>query len=226
MSNNWIGKNLKTGRQLCFFIIFFISNISFILSTTNPKKGEPKIEMSHNSEKATFGGGCFWCMEAVFNRVDGVMKVESGYAGGKTKDPTYQEVCSGETGHAEVIQIEFQPDKISYEELLEIFWQAHDPTTINRQGADVGTQYRSIIFAYDDHQKIIADSSKKMWDNKGMYKNPIITEIIRNSEFYPAEPYHQDYFKYNNSAGYCRLVISPKIKKLQEKNIIKKNNGD
>ncbi len=209
---------------MLFYI--FLSNIGFISSTTNPKKGEPKIEMSHNSEKATFGGGCFWCMEAVFNRVNGVVKVESGYAGGKTKDPTYREVCSGETGHAEVIQIEFQPDQISFEELLEIFWQAHDPTTINRQGADVGTQYRSIIFAYDDHQKIIADSSKKLWDNKGVYKNPIITEIIRISEFYPAEPYHQDYFKYNNSAGYCRLVISPKIKKLQEKNIIKKNNGD
>ena len=126
-------KNLKTGPHLYLLIIVIICNIGFNASTTNPKKGEPKIKMSHKSEKATFGGGCFWCTEAVFNRVDGVIKVESGYAGGKTKDPTYNEVCTGETGHAEVIQIEFQPNQISYEELLEIFWQAHNPTTLNRE---------------------------------------------------------------------------------------------
>ena len=149
-------------------------NFGFNASTNNSKqKGEPKIKMSHKNEKATFGGGCFWCTEAVFNRVDGVIKVESGYAGGNTKDPTYNEVCTGETDHAEVIQIEFQPDQISYKELLEIFWQAHDPTTLNRQGADVGTQYRSIILTHDEHQKVIADSSKLLWDNNCLlYTSP------------------------------------------------------
>ena len=220
-------KNLKVGPHLYLLIIVIMCNFGFNASTNNSKqKGEPKIKMSHKNEKATFGGGCFWCTEAVFNRVDGVIKVESGYAGGNTKDPTYNEVCTGETDHAEVIQIEFQPDQISYKELLEIFWQAHDPTTLNRQGADVGTQYRSIILTHDEHQKVIADSSKLLWDNKGVYKNPIVTEISSILEFYPAEPYHQDYFRDNKSAGYCRLVISPKIKKLQDKKIIRRNEGD
>ena len=215
-----------TGRYLYLFIGLVVISVAFPLSYNNLKKGGPIKEMSHKSEKATFGGGCFWCLEAVFNRVDGVIKVESGYAGGETENPSYQEVCSGETGHAEVIQIEFQPGKISYKELLEIFWQAHDPTTLNRQGADVGTQYRSIIITHNEDQKIIADSSKILWDNYDVYKGPIITEIVTQKEFYPAEKYHQDYYQYNKSAGYCRLVISPKIKKLLAKGIIKEKPGD
>ncbi|MCS5640694.1 MAG: peptide-methionine (S)-S-oxide reductase MsrA [Candidatus Marinimicrobia bacterium] len=182
--------------------------------------------MSHKSEKVIFGGGCFWCLEAVFNRVGGVIKVESGYAGGETENPTYQEVCAGETGHAEVIQIEFQPGKITYKELLEIFWQAHDPTTLNRQGADVGTQYRSIIITHNEDQKIMADSSKILWDKYDLYKDSIITEIVTQKKFYPAEKYHQDYYQNNKLAGYCRLVISPKIKKLLAKGIIKEKPGD
>ena len=215
-----------TGRYLYLFIGLVVISVAFPLSYNNLKKGGPIKGMSHKSEKATFGGGCFWCLEAVFNRVDGVIKVESGYAGGETENPSYQEVCSGETGHAEVIQIEFQPGQISYEELLEIFWQAHDPTTLNRQGADVGTQYRSIIITHNEGQKIIADSSKILWDNYDVYKGHIITEIVTQKKFYPAEKYHQDYYQYNKSAGYCRLVISPKIKKLLEKGIIKEKPGD
>ena len=215
-----------TGRYLYLFIGLVVISVAFPLSYNNLKKGGPIKGMSHKSEKATFGGGCFWCLEAVFNRVDGVIKVESGYAGGETENPSYQEVCSGETGHAEVIQIEFQPGKISYKELLEIFWQAHDPTTLNRQGADVGTQYRSIIITQNEDQKIIADSSKILWDNYDLYKDSIITEIVTQQEFYPAEKYHQDYYQYNKSAGYCRLVISPKIKKLLAKGILKEKPGD
>ena len=215
-----------TGRYLYLFIGLVVISVAFPLSYNNLKKGGPIKGMSHKSEKATFGGGCFWCLEAVFNRVDGVIKVESGYAGGETENPSYQEVCSGETGHAEVIQIEFQPGKISYKELLEIFWQAHDPTTLNRQGADVGTQYRSIIITHNEDQKIIADSSKILWDNYDVYKGHIITEIVTQKKFYPAEKYHQDNYQYNKSVGYCRLVISPKIKKLLEKGIIKEKPGD
>ncbi len=216
-------KRFITGKYLYFLIVF---STVFTSSNTNPKIGESTEEMSFNSEKATFGGGCFWCLEAVFNRVDGVIKVESGYAGGETVNPTYREVCTGKTGHAEVIRIEFDNDRITYEELLEIFWQAHDPTTLNRQGADVGTQYRSIILTHNDEQKAIADSSKILWDQINEYKEPIVTEILALQEFYPAEDYHQDYFKNNKSAGYCRLVISPKIKKLQVKEIIGKKAGD
>ena len=215
-----------TGRYLYLFIGLVVISVAFPLSYNNLKKGGPIKGMSHKSEKATFGGGCFWCLEAVFNRVDGVIKVESGYAGGETENPSYQEVCAGETGHAEVIQIEFQSGQISYKELLEIFWQAHDPTTLNRQGADVGTQYRSIIITHNEDQKIIADSSKILWDNYDVYKGHIITEIVTQKKFYPAEKYHQDYYQYNKSAGYCRLVISPKIKKLLEKGIIKEKPGD
>ena len=199
---------------------------AFTSSTNNFKKVESTDDMKIKSEKATFGGGCFWCLEAVFNRVDGVMKVESGYAGGTTNNPTYQEICTGETGHAEVIQIEFRPGLTSYEELLDIFWVVHDPTTLNRQGADVGTQYRSIILTHDEDQEVIANSSKKLLENKGIYKNSIVTEILTMKEYFPAEKYHQDYFRDNKSAGYCRLVISPKIKKLQEKEIIGKKIGD
>jgi peptide-methionine (S)-S-oxide reductase len=165
---------------------------------------------------ATFGNGCFWCTEAIFQQVDGVTKVVSGYAGGKVKNPTYKEVCSGLTGHAEVIQLTYDPKKVSYEELLEIFWQTHDPTTLNRQGADVGTQYRSVIFYLTDAQKALAVEFKKKLNESGAFDNPIVTEISPLTEYYPAEDYHQNYFNLNGSAPYCSYVIQPKIDKFKK----------
>ena len=216
-------------RKEVNFAIFTILTVGGLVGFQPIKiyqKGDSKKEMTLNIDEATFGGGCFWCIEAVFNRVEGVVEVESGYAGGETKNPTYREVCTGETGHAEVIQIIYDKNQISYGELLEVFWQAHDPTTLNRQGQDIGTQYRSIILVHDDEQKSIADSSKKMVELKGEFKNAVVTEIEPLKDFYPGEKYHQDYFRDNRSAGYCRLVISPKIKKLQKKEIIGEGEGD
>jgi peptide-methionine (S)-S-oxide reductase len=163
---------------------------------------------------AVFGGGCFWCIEAVFERIKGVVSVTSGYAGGETENPNYTDVCSGTTGHAEVVKIEYDPSIIGYEELLEVFWKAHDPTTLNRQGADAGTQYRSIILYTDREQREIAEKSKKELEKAGIFKDPVVTEIKELEKFYPAEDYHQDYYQNNSSAGYCRVVIAPKLKKL------------
>lgn len=172
------------------------------------------------TELATFGGGCFWCTEAVFERVPGVKRVVSGYAGGKVLNPTYKQICLGDTGHAEVIQIEFDPALVSYAKLLEIFFESHDPTTLNRQGADEGTQYRSVVFYHSDAQKRAAEAAKaaaaKIWDD------PIVTEISALPKFWPAEDYHQDYFAKNPTQGYCSFVIRPKVKKLQEKGVISK----
>jgi peptide-methionine (S)-S-oxide reductase len=167
-----------------------------------------------NTETAIFGGGCFWCMEAVFERHEGVLDVTSGYAGGTKPLPSYQQVCSGDTGHAEAIRITFDPAKIGYDRLLDIFWEAHDPTTLNRQGGDVGTQYRSVIFYKDEAQKKAAEASKDKLAKSGHYANPIVTEIKPAPDFYPAEDYHQDYFRKNPHAGYCAFVIRPKLKKL------------
>ena len=172
------------------------------------------VEQSMNTEIATFGAGCFWCVEAVFQELKGVLKVESGYMGGAIPNPTYREVCTGTTGHAEVTRITFDPTVISYEELLEVLWTTHDPTTLNRQGADAGTQYRSAIFYHSDEQKSKAEKSKKevattIWDS------PIVTEIVPADTFYPAEEYHQDYYALNPNAGYCRAVISPKVAKVR-----------
>jgi peptide-methionine (S)-S-oxide reductase len=163
-------------------------------------------------EKATFGGGCFWCVEAVFERLEGVEAVESGYAGGATPHPTYEQVCTGRTGHAEVAQITYDPAKISYDELLEWFWKAHDPTTLNRQGADRGTQYRSVIFYHNEEQRKAAEESKT--HALSLFADPIVTEIQPLDTFYPAENYHQDYFRNNANAPYCAFVIKPKLKKL------------
>jgi peptide-methionine (S)-S-oxide reductase len=167
-------------------------------------------------ELATFGSGCFWCSEAVFQQLKGVKSVKSGYAGGTTENPTYEQVCTGRTGHAEVIQVEFDPSVISYEELLEVFFETHNPTTLNRQGNDVGTQYRSIILYHSDEQKEIAERMKKRFDESGKWKNPIVTEIKAITEFYVAEDYHQDYYKRNTSQPYCRVVISPKLQKFEK----------
>ncbi len=164
-------------------------------------------------EKATFGGGCFWCTEAVFQRLKGVKSVVPGYAGGNKPNPTYEEVCSGETGHAEVIQITFDSKEISYEELLEVFWEAHDPTQLNRQGADAGTQYRSAIFYNNKAQEEIAGKSKAKISKK--FKDVVVTLIEPLEKFYPAEDYHKNYYNRNSNAPYCRLVIKPKLEKLK-----------
>ncbi len=165
-------------------------------------------------ESATLGGGCFWCIEAVFQNVDGVASVTSGYCGGEVPNPTYREVCAGTTGHAEVAQICFDNEKTSFAELLELFWRAHDPTTLNRQGADVGSQYRSAIFYHDENQKQIAEQSLAALNQSGLYPNPAVTQIAALPRFYPAEDYHQDYYRNNSSAAYCRVVIQPKLNKL------------
>ena len=158
--------------------------------------------------------GCFWCTEAVFQRLKGVKKVISGYSGGTNENPSYEDVSSGESGHAEVSQIEYDPNEISYEDLLYVFWRIHNPTTINQQGADVGTQYRSAIFYHDEEQKKLAENSKKQAQK--LYDNKIVTEILPFKKFYPAENYHQDYYNKNKFYPYCQVVIDPKIKKLQK----------
>lgn len=167
------------------------------------------------TELATFGGGCFWCMEAVFQQLPGVKKVTSGYTGGKVANPTYEQVCGHGTGHAEAIQIEFDPARTSFESLLDIFWQAHNPTELNRQGHDVGDQYRSAIFYHGAEQRKVAEASKDALAKSGKYKDPIVTAIQPAGVFYPAETYHQDYYRQNkNSNPYCQMVIKPKLKKL------------
>lgn len=164
-------------------------------------------------EIATLGNGCFWCTEAIFQRLEGVEKVVSGYAGGKVEKPSYDQVCSGNTGHAEVLQITYDPEKISYKEILDVFWATHDPTTLNRQGNDVGTQYRSIIFHHNEEQKAIAERSKKEMDESGVFNDPIVTFIEPLPVFYPAENYHQNYFNRNDQQPYCNFLIRPKVAK-------------
>ena len=204
-----------------FFILALFGLSSSCTSQKSSGQAEEKapakdqiVEQSMNTEIATFGAGCFWCVEAVFQELKGVLKVESGYMGGAIPNPTYREVCTGTTGHAEVTRITFDPTVISYEVLLEVLWTTHDPTTLNRQGADAGTQYRSAIFYHSDEQKSKAEKSKKevattIWDS------PIVTEIVAADTFYPAEEYHQDYYALNPNAGYCRAVISPKVAKVR-----------
>ncbi len=165
-------------------------------------------------QKATFGAGCFWCVEAVFERLDGVIDVVPGYSGGHKKNPTYREICTGTTGHAEVTQITFDPKIITFNDLLNMFWKSHDPTTKNRQGNDVGTQYRSAIFYHDNKQKSIAEDSKNMVDNSNIFLNPIVTEITKLDKFWTAEDYHNNYYNNNMNQPYCRVVIKPKLDKL------------
>ena len=164
--------------------------------------------------KATFANGCFWCTEAIFTRINGVNSVVPGYSGGTIENPSYEQVCTGGTGHAEVAQIEFEPDIISFKKLLDVFWHTHDPTTLNRQGNDVGTQYRSAIFYHDEEQKQIAEKSKKEIGESGLYNDPIVTEIVPLIMFYPAEDYHKKYYEQNQDASYCMYVIEPKVQKL------------
>lgn len=167
-------------------------------------------------ETATFGNGCFWCTEAVFQRLKGVSGVRSGYAGGQVNNPTYEQVCGGDTGHAEVLQITYDPAQITYDELLEVFWKTHDPTTLNRQGNDVGTQYRSVIFYHNDDQKRLAEQHKKKLDAEGIWEDPIVTEITPFTNFFSAENYHRDYYNRNGYQPYCVFVIKPKVEKLEK----------
>ncbi|ADK79498.1 peptide-methionine (S)-S-oxide reductase MsrA [Sediminispirochaeta smaragdinae] len=166
-------------------------------------------------EVIVLGGGCFWCMEAIFRRVEGVLRVTNGYAGGRDPEPTYEKVSSGTTGYAEVVEIRFDADRLSLKDLLELFWKAHDPTTRDRQGADIGSQYRSVIFFTEPHQQIIARESMQELHDLGHYENPIVTELLPLSQFHPAEAYHQDYYARNSFAPYCRMVIAPKLNKLE-----------
>ncbi len=175
----------------------------------------------NNTDIATVGGGCFWCIEAVYQRIEGVISVVPGYAGGESKTTTYKEVCSGKTGHAEVAKIEFNKDIITYKQLLNIFWQAHDPTTLNRQGNDVGTQYRSVIYYHNNEQKMIAMKSKSEADKSGYWDDEIITEISEIYNYSDAEDYHNDYYDNNPNQPYCVFVIKPKLDKLLREGIIK-----
>lgn len=195
--------------RLIFAALVLLSIPSFRVMAENTKGNGQKVET------ATLGGGCFWCVEAVYERFEGVIAVRSGYAGGDTPDPAYKEVCSGETGHAEVIQIDFDPAVSSYRDIIDLFWEAHDPTTLNRQGADVGTQYRSIILYHNDEQKRIAEESKR--DAQERIGQPIVTEIVPLEKFYLAEDYHQNYYDSNRQAPYCTYVITPKLEKLRGK---------
>lgn len=181
-------------------------------NVTNTTEPEGKQDTMTNESIATFGAGCFWCVEAVLEQYDGVSDVSSGYMGGTTDNPTYKEVCSGRTGHAEVVQVRFDPARISYEQLLDLFFQLHDPTTLNRQGADVGTQYRSVIFFHSEEQQ--AEARASIEKNGSKFDRPIVTEVSPASTYYEAEDYHQDYYRLNRSQPYCQAVIRPKLDKL------------
>jgi peptide-methionine (S)-S-oxide reductase len=198
--------------SLILTVVMFLA-----LQACGQKQKNQKVKMADsNLELATFGAGCFWCVEAIFQRVDGVEKVVSGYSGGHVKNPSYKEVCTGTTGHAEVCQLSYNPEAVSFDELLEIFWQTHDPTTLNRQGNDVGPQYRSVVFYHNDEQKSLAEKYKNELDKAGIYKDPIVTEISPFQSLYIAEDYHQNYFNENGSQPYCSFVIQPKVEKFKK----------
>lgn len=199
--------------------------LSFVFSSCTAKEKpvvkeefkEPiKVKVKEGIEVATFAGGCFWCTEAVFLEIKGVEKVVSGYIGGKTVNPTYKDICTGETGHAEAIQITFNPNEVAFEDLLEIFFGTHDPTTLNRQGADVGTQYRSEIFYHSEAQKTKAENYIQLLEKEKLYDKKIVTKVSSATIFYPAEDYHQNYYNQNSSQGYCQMVIAPKLEKLRK----------
>jgi len=195
--------------------ILFIILLCFTAAAVLAQNNKPKI-MNEELQVATLGSGCFWCTEAFFLRLKGVESVVSGYSGGKVKNPTYREVCTGLTGHAEVVQIKFDPKVISYEEILEVFWNTHDPTTLNKQGNDEGPQYRSAVFYHNEEQKKIALQYKDQLNKSGVFRNPIVTEITAFSMFYPAEDYHQNYYALNPNQGYCQYVIRPKVEKFNK----------
>lgn len=204
-------------KNLILTIILFCS----LGTSAFPKQEPEKIIIDpgpsiNKLDTATFASGCFWCTEALFDQLEGVISVSSGYSGGKTKNPTYYEVCKGTTGHAEACQIIYDTEKITFVDLLEVFWKTHDPTTLNRQGHDEGTQYRSAIFYHTEQQKMLAEKYKKELDASGAFTSPIVTEITKYSNFYKAENYHQDYFALNGTEPYCQMVIQPKVEKFQK----------
>lgn len=198
-----------------------LAALALVSQSADKPKSMPSSALAPGLERAVLGGGCFWCLEAVFERLDGVKDVTSGYAGGKTENPTYEEVCSHTTGHAEVVQVDFDPKKISYDKLLDVFWHAHDPTTLNRQGGDVGESYRSIILYTSDAQKAAAQKSQA--EEQKSWKSPIVTQLEPLKVFYKAEVSHQDYYRLNgNKNPYCQAVIRPKVEKLENMGIIPK----
>ncbi|MCB8999029.1 MAG: peptide-methionine (S)-S-oxide reductase MsrA [Bacteroidales bacterium] len=197
-------------------ILGIILSLSIFSSQTNTLKIHKSMTIEPNLEIATLGSGCFWCSEAVFENLKGVISVESGYSGGFVKNPSYREVCNGTTGHAEVVQIKFDPAQISYKQILEVFFSIHDPTSMNKQGADEGTQYRSVIFYHNPEQKKIAEELIAELSAKGKYQKPIVTQIDPFTAFYKAEDYHQDYFSRNPNASYCSYVIQPKLEKFKK----------
>lgn len=216
-------ENLKTAKRSLTPIYFIALLTGFLLlynssdSDNNQIMAEGnKMANTENLQTATFGSGCFWCTEAVFERLKGVESVTSGYTGGNVENPTYHQVTTGKTGHAEVTQIKYDPNIISYEELLEVFWKTHDPTTLNRQGADVGTQYRSAVFYHNEKQKELAEKYKNKLEEAGIFKDPIVTEVTKFDKFYAAEDYHQNYYEANKNQPYCAFVITPKLEKFEE----------
>lgn len=198
------------------FIGWTLWAIRVCLGEERPMESAMKEAGTNGAAKAVyamFGAGCFWCTEAAFQRIPGVIKVESGYAGGHVRNPTYRDVCTGETGHAEVVRVVFDPGKCTYDALLDLFWRIHDPTTLNRQGADEGTQYRSVIFYYSEEQRAMARQSQKRQEASGRYTSAIVTTLEKAGDFFPAEENHRDYYNRNPSAPYCRMVIEPKLRK-------------
>ena len=197
----------------------------FCLAQTKPITKSKTMTEKATLETATFGTGCFWCTEAVFQQLEGVSKVTSGYSGGSVESPTYKQVCTGTTGHAECLKIEYDPTKITFDELLEVFWQVHDPTTLNRQGNDIGTQYRSVVFYHDAIQKSKVQKYATALNKSGAFANQIVTKLEPFVKFYPAEDYHQNYFNLNGSESYCQFVIKPKVEKFEKvfKNKLKKH---
>ncbi len=210
---------MKIVLPLSFFSFCF-ANVSCVAKDNSiadmNKNNNIQVENTTGMEIATFAGGCFWCTEAIFLEIDGVEKVVSGYIGGKTLNPTYKDICTGETGHAEAIQITFDPKKVTYEDLLEVFFGTHDPTTLNRQGADVGTQYRSEIFYHSEAQKDKAEKYISLIGSEKLYDKEIVTKVSKATVFYPAEEYHQNYYNQNAEQGYCQMVIAPKLEKLRK----------
>lgn len=188
------------GAKLVIFV--------FILLTGN--------SMSQHLETATLGGGCFWCTEAIYKQLNGVQAITPGYSGGDKQNPSYEEVCTGKTGHAEVVHLEFDPSQVSFAEILEVFFKTHDPTTLNRQGADVGTQYRSVVFYHSEEQKQTAEKIIRHLEEESVYPDPVVTEVTRFETFYPAEDYHKDYYEQHKNQPYCRMVITPKLEKFEK----------
>lgn len=202
-------------RKFAIFLLMLLATGCMGKPIYTMKKMD-SVSTSKIYDTATFGAGCFWCVEAIFQQLDGVVSVVSGYSGGKIANPTYREVCSGLTGHAEVCQIVFNPEEIAFDELLKAFWGSHDPTTLNRQGADQGTQYRSVIFYHNENQRLMAEKYKSALNSEKAFDKPVVTEISQFTVFYQAEDYHQDYYNQNVDAPYCTFVIAPKLEKFRK----------